>query len=486
MSGASVDLQKAAVAEEIRRYQEERLRFYHEGSDLCAPNPIQLEFHKSQAKIRGLFAGNQAGKTFAGTVEMLWVVAKVHPYRSNYIGLVYGRDCCDYLSTLRTTLIPTYNTLVPRDACVLPGRTFEGGVRRWPGIRGGSWKKAWSDDDKTLFLGDGSFIEFKSYEQGREAFQGPVRHIIRMDEEPPESIYNENQLRQATVGRNLIFTLTPLNYSQWLFNDVYEKAVSNPQVAAFKMSTYDNPYSDPEEIKQIEQNVSDPIERAARLYGDFTFAAGRVYTEYGDHNVHVPFEIPSGWARSIIIDAHLEKPTYVLWAADSPAGKRFYYREMNIKGPVEQICKEIKALCGDEYIDLMLIDPSARQKASIYDKGPLIVEFRKHLPGLVEANNNVMLGIDATRRAFKNGANGPMSYVFKGGIGHNIGCPILHFQLSNYSWKPPTVSGESRGKPEVVKKNDEGPDCVRYREMYGLRTRTQDNFKGFNVGVYAN
>jgi phage terminase large subunit-like protein len=368
----------------------------------------------------------------------------------------------------------------------LPGTSFEGGIRRWPGLRGSEWRKAWSDDDKALYLADNSFIEFKSYEQGREAFQGPVRHVIRMDEEPDEDINEENKARQATVGLNIIYSMTPLNFSLWLYSDIYQKSVGSSLIECFEMSMYDNPYADPETVKYIEDNITDPLVRAARIYGKFTVAEGRVYKEYGDHNYIVPFNIPTDWPRMFVIDAHQVKDTYVLWRATAPSGKRFYYREAQIKGNVDHICHEIKARNGGDEIDVMLIDPSARQSAGVFDKGPLISYFKRHFPGLVEANNNNLLGRDAVMRAVANGPNGPESFVFRAGL-DGIGCAILDHQMRNLSYKPPMKSGESRGKPEIVKKNDEGPDCMRYSEMYSFQRRGGNSkFKGWNIGVYAN
>lgn len=58
--------------------------------------------------------------------------------------------------------------------------------------------------------GGWSTIGFKSYEQGRKAFQGTAKHWIWMDEEPPSDIYDECLMRTATTNGRLILTFTPL------------------------------------------------------------------------------------------------------------------------------------------------------------------------------------------------------------------------------------------------------------------------------------
>jgi phage terminase large subunit-like protein len=331
-----------------------------------------------------------------------------------------------------------------------------------------------------LYFEDGSFIEFKSYEQGREAFQGPSRHIIRMDEEPPESIFGENIARQVTVGRNIIFTFTPLNYSQWLYNQIAEKSATDETVEMFTGHSRENPYAVGEVLDAMERDITDPAERAARLYGEFTFVTGRVYKEYGDHNYVEPFKIPDDWHKSVVIDPHPEKPTAVNWIAQQPfSGKLYVYRELDIEGDVEHICNTIAAACGGEWIKLWLIDPSSRQSARIRGKGRLIDEFSTYIPGLIEANNDRELGWEEVRKLIKNNpGSGPRLSVFKS-------CPVTDFQLRNYSWKPPLKSGESRGKLEVFKKNDDHCDNIRYRVMWQGNHQTA-NYSFSGIGVYGN
>lgn len=450
----------------------------NEGLRFWKPHSAQIAFERSLAAIRGFFAGNQAGKTMAGSVEMANIVGKTHQYRPNLIGRIMGRDCCIDFGHVVNVLVPTYQQLLPREPCLLPGLTFEGKERQWPGLKGGSWEKAYDQQDKILTFGDNSFIEFKSYDQGWQRFQGAKRHVIREDEEPQRKIHDENMARQATLGINMIITMTPLQYSQWLYAAIFEAAVGDDDIDVFKMSGWDNPYIDKVALQKLEDSIADPAERAARIYGDFTFLAGRVYKGYGDHNVVEPFKIPQHWARSFCIDPHPEKPTAVNWFAESPEGKTYVYREADISGDLKQICHEISSMSGGEYIDAMYIDPAAAEQRNKLDgRGRLIDEFHKFFPGLIKANNNRELGWDAVKQAVKNNPGGPKLYVFRS-------CPITDHQMRNYSWKPPTASGEDRRKPEVVKRNDDHCDIIRYRLMAG-GTAYNKQFKGFDIRVYG-
>lgn len=438
--------------EKLRRLDEEKLRFYE-------PHPKQLEFHKSQAEMRGLFGGNQSGKSYGGGMEMAWTIGKVHPHRPNCQGRTFARDCCVSFGVMQSVLIPTYKSILPRKPCRLEGETFEGQPRWWPGLRGGAWKTAWDKMDRIIHLEDGSFIEFKSYDQDVDTFAGPPRHIIRMDEEPPEKIYNENLARQITTGRNMLFTMTPLNYSQWLYTGIYERSATDPLIDCFMMSSVENPFADRKVLAAMEKDISDPIERAARLHGEFVYAKGRVWKEYGDHNLCDPFVIPRSYPRAVVIDPHLETPTAVSWFARDHEGRAIQYNEAEISGDVDHICQEITNRCAGQCIDLWLIDPSSRQSATIHGQGRLVDRFRKHFPSLILANNNRELGWDVVRYAVKNRPGyGPKALICRN-------CTITHFQMKNYSWKPPTATGEDRRKPEVYKKHDHFCDNWRYYLM---------------------
>lgn len=56
-----------------------------------------------------------------------------------------------------------------------------------------------------------SIVQFRSYDQGRVAWQGTERDWGWCDEEPPEPIYTELLLRTMTTQGSVIATFTPLN-----------------------------------------------------------------------------------------------------------------------------------------------------------------------------------------------------------------------------------------------------------------------------------
>lgn len=59
--------------------------------------------------------------------------------------------------------------------------------------------------------GGWSHLGFKSYQQKRGSFEGTEKHVIWLDEEPPEEIYGECIIRTATTGGIVMITFTPLD-----------------------------------------------------------------------------------------------------------------------------------------------------------------------------------------------------------------------------------------------------------------------------------
>ena len=58
--------------------------------------------------------------------------------------------------------------------------------------------------------GGHSYLGFKSYEKGREKWQGETLHVIWFDEEPPMDIYMEGLTRTNATGGMVFLTFTPL------------------------------------------------------------------------------------------------------------------------------------------------------------------------------------------------------------------------------------------------------------------------------------
>lgn len=201
------------MEERKRRLRQNKLTSYK-------PYRKQREFHgKGKTDNERLFmAGNQLGKTVAGGAE--WAIHLTGRYPEGWNGAVFEKPVIFWASGVtgestrdnpqRILIGPPLlesewgTGFVPKDALI-----------DWTSARG---VPNALDGCVVRFGGGGdvqpgeSLLSFKSYEKGREKWQGPTLDGVWFDEEPPMDIYSEG-LTRTQNGQRGIFTLitfTPL------------------------------------------------------------------------------------------------------------------------------------------------------------------------------------------------------------------------------------------------------------------------------------
>lgn len=450
---------KELLGELARRLREEK-------ADMYKPHPGQERFHKSQAKIRGIFASNRWGKTWSGAMEMYWHVTKQHPYWPILSpGAVTGRACCvDFHTMQKAMLDDTFKKLIPRRF-----------------LRGGAWDKAYSQQEKTLYFTKeapifGGFIEFLSYDQEDDAYAGVARHVIWEDEECPEGKHTENLARLGTTSGILYITMTPIRPSLWVISDVFEKAETDKNIEIFSGNYMDNPYIDAEHVRFMISQINDPVERDARLTGSFTWYAGKIYPTYGDkHRVNY-FTPPKEWALIVAIDPHDTKETAITYAYWDLKESLYVLEEDWVSGDVEYIATKIKAKCHGRKPDAWLIDPSSDRDPKIHGTESIYRKFQLHFPDVVKwtsEKGSVWMGIEDVRGMLKVGTLSGLPHLF---VSPST-CPMTDWQMSHYGLKPPTQADKVRYNPLPIKVKDDFCDCVRGTVMFGRPDRL-NRFRG--------
>lgn len=107
-----------------------------------------------------------------------------------------------------------------------------------------------------VLLIDGSRINFKSYEQGREKFQGAGKRVIWFDEEPPKDIWEECFVRsEAGIPLDIIMTMTPVNGMTWVYDDIY-LATGNNDYFVSEATWEDNPWLTDAQKQQMTRGLS--------------------------------------------------------------------------------------------------------------------------------------------------------------------------------------------------------------------------------------
>lgn len=199
--------------EEKRRRDTNRLRHY-------APYAKQKEFHAAGAvhSERLFMAGNQLGKTWAGGFETGMHATGRYP--DWWDGATFDKAPVIWASgvTSESTRDNPQRVLVGN-----PPQEDAWGTGTIPKECLVDWDRAMGVpnllDNVVVKWGGGgdvqageSIIYFKSYEKGREKWQGPTIDVVWFDEEPPLDIYTEGLTRTNRGQRSQFsyITFTPL------------------------------------------------------------------------------------------------------------------------------------------------------------------------------------------------------------------------------------------------------------------------------------
>jgi phage terminase large subunit-like protein len=197
----------ALLSERQRRINRNRLKAYR-------PYSKQREFHAAGAdhRERLLMAGNQLGKTFSGAAEVAMHLTGLYP--DWWEGRRFDRPTRWWAGskTGEVTRDGVQRLLVgePKDAArwgegMIPGDDLVDHSRR-QGVPDAL--------DSVLVkhepTGGTSSLGFKSYDQGREKWQGETLDGVWFDEEPPIDIYMEGLTRTNATGGIVFLTFTPL------------------------------------------------------------------------------------------------------------------------------------------------------------------------------------------------------------------------------------------------------------------------------------
>jgi phage terminase large subunit-like protein len=206
-------LLRVLEAEQERRIKQNRLKTY-------APYTKQREFHAA-GKVhseRLFMAGNQLGKTWAGGFET--AMHLTGRYLDWWEGQTFDKPPIIWASgvTSESTRDNPQRVLIGN-----PPNESEWGTGTIPKECLIDWDRAMGvpnllDNVRVRWGGGGdtqagdALLYFKSYEKGREKWQGPTIDALWFDEEPPLDIYTEGLTRtnRGQRGQFVYITFTPL------------------------------------------------------------------------------------------------------------------------------------------------------------------------------------------------------------------------------------------------------------------------------------
>lgn len=456
------------------------------------PHEKQFKFHSSFKKRKLYIGGNRSGKTTGGVCEGVWRATGTHPYRPELNlqlpnrGRVVG---VDFTQGIDKIILPQYKQWTPASE-----------------LLGGTWDKAYDRGGRVLNFKNGSTIEFMSYDQDLDKFAGTSRHWVHFDEEVPRPIWVECLARLVDTNGEWWLTMTPVEGMNWIYDDVYEKNVNNPDgtIEVIEINTLENPYLTAEGIKGL-MDVIDADDTTARIGGNFVTVGGRIYKNFdptpGSLQVlSEPIDEPAkmfderNWLWIMGLDHGLNNPTAVLWMAVDPNGfcvvfDEYYHAERTIDQNAKGI-KEIIARHG-RFPDLLVADPTIKNRQAI-SATSIQEEYQRAGLSFTLGNNDVKAGIVRvkkylnTHKYVSTPRNRPEFFggpkpgteldLFKLPEGSDEfprlritpNCQKLIWEMKRYRWATYTnkkLAFERNAYEEPNKKDDHACDTLRYMIM---------------------
>lgn len=301
--------------EKERRRQEDPLKY-------ATQHDKQQAATACMKAVRALFWGNRVGKTEWGASETARYATANHPFRSVKPGVEIWCCCPSYEVQEETTQKKLLSYLPQKD------------IGHISYLRGKIIKK--------IVMKNKTVIDFKSYDQGREKFQGTGKRLIWFDEEPPKDIWEECFVRvEAGQQLDVILTMTAVKGMTWVYDEIYLNT-SNPDLYVSEAGWDDNPFLTAVQKEQMARGLSAAALKVRRE-GKFVKRVGLVCA-WWDRTSHLRHydNLDHSWTWYEIMDGGFSDPAaWLLMGVDNDNNVHLVngFRE---KGLVKERIKELR------------------------------------------------------------------------------------------------------------------------------------------------
>lgn len=276
------------------------------------PHPKQQEFLDmgSYKRERLLIAGNQTGKSETGAYETALHLTGLYP--PDWMGYRFDRPTVGWAAGETGSMV---RDVQQTKLCGMPGLDEylgTGLIPRHLFVGKPSLARGVTDAYDTIWVrhvsGGVSSLSFKSYEQGRQKFQGKTLDFAWEDEEPPEEVHSEIMARLTATNGISYLTFTPLlGMSKVVLRFLKE---SEPQRGYVQMGLKDALHLTVEARENI-LSVYPLHERDARLNGNPMLGSGKVFDMPLSliQEDPIPFDqVPLQWAKLWGLDFGIGHP----------------------------------------------------------------------------------------------------------------------------------------------------------------------------------
>jgi len=393
----------------------------------------QVNFHKCLSALKWLIGGNRSGKSYTNMMDLALLIMDIHPVRymprgRHWVVIESWDDIREIIwEDKLSKFIPKY--------------MYQGNV-----------EYSQHKTPKKIRFNNGHVLEFKAFNQGREALQGRSLDSIHCDEQCLKydfiQILNELQMRILEKEGFISWSMTPIIPQPELESRI-EALPDTDEI--FKINLNDNRISRGGHIPDngIDAMIAQwPEEtQATRIAGEFGSFFGAVFKTY-NRSIHVidRFRIPNEWRRYRSFDWGFTNPNVCLWLAKDNDENWYVYRELyKSQSQPSDFLREVLLLSKGETYTANIGDPE--DAAAMAKCRELGIRIRN-------AKKDVHSGIECVQSKFKIKANGkPSLFIFKT-------CQYTPREIAAYRYPKGTAGSDPKDMP--VKKDDHTVDALRY------------------------
>jgi phage terminase large subunit-like protein len=434
------------IAEAVRRSTSRFSTFFADSGPLARTGYLKhLDFFAAGKKFkeRLFMAANRVGKSEAGAYELTCHLTGLYPAWWEGRRFETPVECWAVGTNSQTTrdivqakllgsvqmpgtgMVPSHLIVSTISSRGLPG-ALEGAV-----IRHAS--------------GGTSLLGLKTYEQGRQSFEGTSKDVIWCDEEPPASCYTEMLYRTVTTKGIVMVTFTPLQG----MSDVVKGFLEPETDIAADFKTFiqagwkDVPHLDAEEQRAL-MATTPPYQLAARTEGEPSLGSGAIYP-IAEREILVPTaEIPDNWPRVYAMDVGWNR-TAVVWGAKDPGSGRIVLYDEHYMGHGEPASHAAGIRARGDWIR-GVIDPAS--------SGSSQIDGRK----LIDIYGRLGLRLEPAINAVEAGLTETWNLLVSGRL-------VVQEHLSNWRSEFRKYHRDEQGK--IVKVSDHLMDATRYLVISG-------------------
>jgi phage terminase large subunit len=407
------------------------------------PYPKQHAFLSDQSRFKWILGGNRSGKTVTCVVD-------------DIIQAIDRKAVPEHLLEYKKFDPPFKFRIVAMDFDQIELVIFEA-IKAWvppDQLLGGSWDKAYNSQRRILRFKNGSLCQFKTYEQPAKNHGGAPLHRVHLDEEPPEDIWRENNVRVIDYAGDILCSMTPVEGLTWMYDAFlvpWEKGeLKNAYIQPVDMD--DNPFLTTDAKEQALQDYS-ADEREARKTGKFIHFHGRVYPEFENGHIIPVNPVPPGAFVYLGIDPGIRNMCGVVFIHHTSNDVLTVFdelalKDLNVEEVVIEIAKKLSAY-GVTY-NWAVIDPNAKNREFTTGRS-VEQEFKEKGIRCFPGQNDPRAGINRVKVRLEHNKLLVAAH-----------CDETISEFRKYRWAKPQKKSQADPKEIVIKKDDHLLDAIRY------------------------